>query len=207
MSDLLIGFIVTCIVVEVTPGPNMGYLAVLSLDRGRLAGLAAVAGVAIGLAALGLAAGLGLGVLIGSTPWLYETIRWVGVAYLLWLAFDTWQESRRPLDELAGNERFLVNFRRGLVTNLLNPKAALFYVAVVPSFIDPLQPVAGQTLLLTAIYVAIATLIHVGIVLAAASIKPLVVSSTTRERLGLVFAVLLAAIAIWLAFSTQRAWG
>ena len=82
---------------QLTPGPNMAYLAILSLNRGRLAGAAAVAGVALGLALLGVGAALGLGSLVARVDWLYEALRWGGVLFLLWLAFDNWRDARRPV--------------------------------------------------------------------------------------------------------------
>jgi threonine/homoserine/homoserine lactone efflux protein len=200
----LIAFILTAIAIELTPGPNMAYLAILSLDRGRIAGLAAVAGVAVGLTVLGLAAGYGFGLLISETRWLYETVRWGGIVYLLWLAYDTWRDSGRPVTQGGDTERLDVHFRRGLVTNILNPKAALFYVTVLPSFINPTSSISSQSLLLAAIYVMIATGIHVVVVLAAGTLRSFVVSAKLRERLGFVFALILVAIAVWLVISTQR---
>lgn len=206
MSESLIAFIVASIAIELTPGPNMAYLAILSLDRGRLAGLAAVAGVAIGLALLGAAAGYGLGTLISETRWLYEMLRWSGVLFLLWLAYDTWRDSRRPAAEGSESTRLLVHFRRGLVTNVINPKAAIFYAAVLPNFVDPTRSVPEQSLLLTATYVVIATLIHAAIVLAADRLKPLIASTKLRGSLGIVFAVLIVGVAAWLALGTRRTW-
>src|SRR5262245_26306480 len=109
----------------------MAYLAALSLSRGWRAGLAAVAGVALGLAAVGAAAALGLAAAIENSTLLYETLRWGGVAYLLWLAWDAWStaDDITP-DDGAGEDVQISAFRRGLITNLLNPKAAVFYVAI-----------------------------------------------------------------------------
>jgi len=206
VPESLIAFIVTSIAIELTPGPNMAYLAILSLDRGRVAGLAAVAGVALGLAVLGIAAVYGLGLLIADTRWLYETLRWAGILYLLWLAYDTWRDSRRPVKAGEEADRLAVHFRRGLVTNLLNPKAAILYVTVLPNFVDATTPTWSPSVLLTSIHVTIATAIHAAIVLAAGGLKPFVVSAKFRGRLGIAFALILVGIAVWLAISTRRAW-
>jgi len=206
MLETLLPFILTSFAMELTPGPNMGYLAVLSLDRGRKAGLAAVAGVALGLLILGLAAGFGLGTIISETRWLYEALRWGGVAYLVWLAWDCYRESRQPLD-VSDTERNLSGyFGRGLLTNLLNPKAAVFYIAVMPNFVVVSQPTAPQALILTLTYVAVATIVHLGIVLLASTLQPLLASDRTRRVAGIVFALLLVFIAIWLAITTHRVW-
>ena len=203
VPENLIAFVIASVAIELTPGPNMAYLAILSLDRGRSAGVAAAAGVALGLATRGAAAGLGLGTLIAEVRWLYEVLRWGGVLFLLWLAFDTWRDSRRAVDPAAEPKSVALHFRRGLITNILNPKAAIFYVAVLPNFVDPARSAWEQSAILTAAYVVVATLIHTAVVLAADGVKPLLVSPTLRARLGIVFALLLVAVAAWLAFSTR----
>src|SRR4029450_2501391 len=86
----LSAFAVTCLVIELTPGPNMAYLAILGATKGRRAGFAATLGVALGLSIVGLAAVLGLAALLGNSSMLYEMLRWGGVVYLLWLAYEGW---------------------------------------------------------------------------------------------------------------------
>ena len=80
-------FLLAVVLLELTPGPNMAYLATLALSQGRVAGLIATAGVASGLAVHAIVAGLGAGVLIPEYPLLYSVLRWAGVAFLLYLAF------------------------------------------------------------------------------------------------------------------------
>ncbi len=204
--ETIAAFALTSLAIELTPGPNMAYLAVLSLDRGRIAGLAAVGGVALGLLVLGIAAGFGAGTLISETRWLYEMLRWGGVAYLIWLAWDSYREAQQPLVESAAAAGLMNHFRRGLISNLLNPKAALFYITVMPNFVVTGAPVGPQSLILTLIYVAVATVVHAVIVLAAGTFQPLLVAPHIRQRTGIVFALVLVGIAIWLGFTTQRSW-
>ncbi|MBL8594594.1 MAG: LysE family translocator [Devosia sp.] len=206
MLETLLPFILTAFVIELTPGPNMGYLAVLSIDRGRRAGLAAVAGVALGLLLLGLAAGFGLGSIISETRWLYETLRWGGVAYLVWLAWDSYREAQKPLQDNGGERNLMGYFGRGLVSNLLNPKAAVFYIAVMPNFISADAPAGRQSLVLTLVYVAVATVVHLGIVVLASTLQPLLASERIRSRAGIGFGLVLLGIAIWLAITTHRNW-
>lgn len=212
MSDVapnsLLAFALTSFVIELTPGPNMAYLAALSLSQGARAGLAAVAGIAIGLAVYGAAASLGLSAIIDNSTILYETLRWAGVAYLLWLAWEAWAAEREVSPETVDGEGTIspwTAFQRGLITNLLNPKAAVFYVAVLPDFVRIGHgSVASQTLLLSAIYVGIATVIHLAIVLLAARMQTMIETPDKRRNIRRVLAVLLAVIAIWFAFSTNR---
>ena len=202
----ILAFALTCAIVELTPGPNMGYLATLSVSHGARVGLAAVAGVALGLAVYGLVAALGLAAVIEQSHLLYETLRWAGVVYMLWLAWESWGSEREVSSDRAKDldGAASVSFRRGLITNLLNPKAGIFYVAVVPSFVTSETGVIGQTLLLSAIFVAIATAIHLAVVLLASRLHGVLTVPERRRTMRKVFAVMLAAIAIWFAFSTAR---
>jgi len=199
----VLAFALTALVIEITPGPNMTYLAALSLAGGMRTGFAAVAGIAIGLMTYGIVAALGLAAVIESSPLLYGLLRWGGVAYLLWLAWEAWASEAKPdsADEADGAP--WLAFQRGLITNLLNPKAAVFYVAVLPEFIRPgAGSVVTQTLALSVIYVAIATAIHCGIVLLAGSLQSNITGNRRRlVRRGLALA--LVAIAVWFALSTR----
>jgi threonine/homoserine/homoserine lactone efflux protein len=203
----LLAFALTCVVIEITPGPNMAWLAALSLSRGWRIGLAAVAGVALGLSAYGILAALGVAAIIENSTFLYETLRWGGVAYLLWLAWDAWWSADEiALEESAGEDHERASaFRRGLMTNLLNPKAAVFYVAMLPEFLNVgAGRIWTQTLTLSAIYVTIATVIYTGIVLSASRLRRLINTPEQVRRIRRILALALAAIAIWFAFSTTR---
>jgi len=206
ITPSLLTFALTALIIEITPGPNMGYLAVLSLTRGWRAGAAAVIGVALGHAVYGVLASLGVAAAIDSSKLLYEILRWAGVAYLLWLAWEAWSSEAETSPEAAdghyGNAQLA--FRRGLITNLLNPKAAVFFVTVVPTFVRPDGSVVAQTLLLSGIFVAIATFIHSLIVLLASRMRPLVSNPKRRRPLRRAAAIMLAGIAIWFAFSSVR---
>src|SRR5256885_7235524 len=90
----LVAFVLTALIIEMTPGPNMAYLAVLGASQGRIAGFSAVVGVALGLALLGIVVGLGGGSLVLNNRIVYEGLRWAGALYLCWLAFDSWKDGR-----------------------------------------------------------------------------------------------------------------
>jgi threonine/homoserine/homoserine lactone efflux protein len=210
VSDLppstLLAFALTCVIIEITPGPNMAYLAALSLTRGWRVGIAAVAGVALGLAVYGVVAALGLAALIDSSRVLYESLRWGGVAYLAWLAYEAWSSEREAAPGTVDDphERRSA-FRRGLITNLLNPKAAIFYVAMVPTFVTPgAGHVTTQTLLLSAIFVAIASSIHLTIVLLASRLHAPLADPARRRMVRRILALVLGGVAIWFAWSTAR---
>ncbi|WP_417310129.1 LysE family translocator [Devosia sp.] len=199
---LLAGFFLTSVAIELTPGPNMAYLALVGVSRGRADGMMAVLGVAVGLALLGAIVGVGVGSLILENRFIYETLRWAGAAYLLWLAWDGWRDAQRETETGALPVRKWVYFRRGFVTNLLNPKAALFFITVMPGFMDPAASLNAQTTVLVATYVLAATAIHAVIVLLASTLTPFFKRPDLRKATALVFAVMLVGVAIWLLIKT-----
>lgn len=198
----LLSFTLASIIIELTPGPNMTYLALVSAAEGRRTGFAAVAGVALGLAVIGLAAALGLAELISASPAAYELLRWGGILFLLYLAWEGWRDGGDGA--LIAEKDALRYFYRGLVTNLLNPKAAIFYVAVLPTFVDPARPLLPQTLTLTLVYVAVATLIHALVVVLAGAATPFLTDPRREGLARRLLSALLAVVALWFAWSTAR---
>ncbi len=201
-------FIIAVLLLELTPGPNMAYLATLALSRGRTAGLVATAGVAAGLALHAIVAGLGAGALIQQIPALYEVLRWLGVGYLLYLAWEGWQDEKENSPERV----HLLNeagplFMRGFLSNVFNPKSILFFVSVLPSFVgttpnDP--PIPIQMAVFGLLFVSIATTVHATIVLMAAQLRLWLVEGRRQRTVRRVLSVVLALVAIWLAWSTHR---
>jgi threonine/homoserine/homoserine lactone efflux protein len=200
----LLAFAWTSLLIELTPGPNMTYLAILALTEGRRAGFAAVGGIALGLLIVGLAAALGLAAIVSNSPFLYQALRWAGVAYLFWIAWEAWrgsemEPSAQARQEFDGRHYF----RQGLLTNLLNPKACVFYISILPLFIVAGEPARSQTLTLTLVYVAIATLVHLSIVSLAGSAKTLLENTRASGFIRRLLAAMLAAVAVWLAWTTR----
>jgi len=195
----MLAFIIAATLIELTPGPNMTWLAVLGATRGRKPALAAVAGICLGLAMAGLVAGLGLTLLFQAFPSLLTALRYAGTFYLFYLAYDAWQDSTKPPQVAArSHSAFLV---QGFVSNALNPKAYLFYAAILPQFLTT----ANQTreiALLTAIYVVVATSIHFFIALAAGSLADWLAHAPQAQTLRRAMALAIAAAAIWFFFST-----
>lgn len=198
-------FVAASLLIELTPGPNMAYLTLLSAQHGRRAGLACTAGVASGLFIIGALSVLGVSTLVAQNAVIYETIRWAGVAFLFWLAFDTWRDTGVAAGVPSPVDIMRESFQRGLITNLLNPKAFLFYIAILPTFIPTGTAYSQQAWTLTLLYVLIATAIHFGIVLAASRVTHVFDVAERRKRIGQVFSILLLLIAVWIAFSTARA--
>lgn len=206
--ELLPGYLAAVALIELTPGPNMGYLAVVSARSGLRAGAATVAGVTLGLMAYMLVAVAGLAETILRIGWLYAALRWAGVAYLAWLAAETWRGGGRRAETdphpPAGRGRF---FLRGLVANLLNPKAAVFYIAVLPGFTNPaFGSLARQALFLGLFHVGVSIAVHGGVVVAAGGARGRLSGRWPggRRVLDRGFGASLLAIAAWLAWETWR---
>lgn len=172
-SSSLIAFALICLGMVLTPGPNMIYLVSRSICQGPVAGLVSLGGVALGFVFYMLMSALGITVLLMAVPFAYDALKFAGAAYLLWLA---WQAVRpggrspfqvRDLPKDSPRKLFMM----GLVTNLLNPKAAVLYLSLLPQFVDPaLGSVLLQSVVLGASQIAISITVNAMIALMAGSI-------------------------------------
>lgn len=201
---VIVPFLVAIALIELTPGPNMGWLALVSLGRGRLAGFAAVAGVTVGLAAWMLAAAFGLTQALLIWPPLYQLIRWAGVIFLLWLAWEAWRPAAVTGDAGPDVRTLRGLFLRGMTGNLLNPKAAVFYVALLPTFMRPDHgsPLT-QALSLGGLHLAVAVAVHSLIVLGAAGAGATIMRQVQGPGLRAVMAGGIAFVALWMAWETR----
>lgn len=166
-------FALATLVMVVTPGPNMMYCVSRTLCQGRTAGLVSLAGVQLGLVVHICAAGAGLTALLLAVPMAFNAIKLVGAAYLLWLAWQAvkpggssmFQTRAMPVDTPA------MLFRMGLVTNLLNPKVAMFYLSIFPQFLHPEQGAVWlQSLQLGVVQIAVSASVNSLIIFGAAGI-------------------------------------
>lgn len=134
-----LAFVALCIAMVASPGPNMVYLVSRSICQGARAGLISLAGVGVGfLVWMSLAVG-GITAMLVAVPYAYDALRLAGAIYLAWLAWSTLRPGGRSpfqVRELAPDSPRRL-FAMGLVTNLLNPKAAVLYLSLLPQFIDP----------------------------------------------------------------------
>jgi threonine/homoserine/homoserine lactone efflux protein len=133
-------FAVAAVTLLVIPGPAVLYIVTRSVDQGRAAGLASVCGVHVGTLVHVAAAALGLSALLVSSATAYDTVRWLGAAYLVWLGVRRLLARDEDLAAAAGPDTRRLGLRRifaqGVVVNVLNPKTALFFLAFLPQFVD-----------------------------------------------------------------------
>lgn len=134
---LLLAFIPAAIALNLTPGADMLFCLGQGLRSGTKQAFAASAGVSMGSMTHVTIAGLGLGAVIAAFPWIFDVIRWVGVAYLLYLAVTALRASAQSGETVRLTSAQA--FRQGYFVNLSNPKVILFVLAFVPQFVDPTQ--------------------------------------------------------------------
>jgi threonine/homoserine/homoserine lactone efflux protein len=201
-------FALTALVLVLTPGPNMIYCVSRALSQGRMAGLVSLAGVLLGFVVHLVAATLGLTALLTAVPFAFDALRIAGAAYLLWLAWD----ALRP----GGSSPFVTRrlpvdptgrlFRMGLLTNLLNPKVAIFYLSFFPQFLHPERgDVLLQALQLGAVQVGVSGTVNALLILGAARISAFLARSggwlrAQRYLMGTV----LGALAVRLALADPK---
>lgn len=154
-------FLVAAVVIYVTPGPDMLYVLAHALSLGTWAGVVASLGMGIGMVVHTAAATLGLATLLQTVPLAYDVIRYAGAAYLAYLGVRTWLGSRATAGQIDRREPVPMRtiLWRAAVTNLLNPKIILFYVAFLPQFVNPdIGHPTLQFLVLGVIFVAMGLL-------------------------------------------------
>ncbi len=205
----LLGFALVSLGIALTPGPNMIYLISRSITQGPAAGIVSLGGVALGFVFYMLCAAFGITALLFAVPYAYDALRLSGAAYLLWLAWQAVKPGgRSPFQvgklQVDGPRKL---FAMGFVTNLLNPKIAMLYLALLPQFIDPAGgSVLTQSLALGSTQIAISVGINAIMALAAGSIALFLGTRPTwlllqRWLMGTV----LAGLAMKMAFEAKRA--
>ena len=205
----LIGFALVSFGLALTPGPNMIYLVSRSITQGAAAGIVSLGGVALGFVFYMLCAAFGITALLFAVPYAYDALRFAGCAYLLWMAWQAIRPNGRSPFEV---KRLAVDsprklFAMGFVTNLLNPKIAMLYLALLPQFIDPAAgSLLTQSVILGAIQIAISVSCNAAIALSAGAIalflarRPIWMQAQ-RYLMGTV----LAGLAVRMAFEAKRA--
>lgn len=193
------GFAAAVLLIELTPGPNMAWLAGLAATEGKRSGLSAVAGIALGLLANGALAALGLATLLTAMPALLHGLRIAGAAMMVWLAIEAWRGAEKAPPPTATRRAFAT----GALLNLLNPKAYLFFVVVAPEFLGGRTLGIPEALTLAVVSTAIATAIHLAIVLAGSHAQAWLMDARRTRWVRRGFAVVMLGVALsFLAIKT-----
>ena len=201
---LLLAFIPAALALNLTPGADMMFCLGQGLRSGPGAAMAANVGIALGAFVHVMLAALGLGALVAAVPAAFEVIRWVGVAYLLWLAWQTLRAG--PVAGDVPQVRPARAFRDGLFVNLSNPKVILFVLALLPQFTDPDLPLLPQFMVLGAVLSLGGLVVNGCVGVFAGSIgQTLARSATASLWLGRISASIFIGLAIRLAVLERQA--
>lgn len=192
-----------CLALNLTPGPDMLLIASRSLSQGRVSGFVSLAGIQAGTYCHALAAALGLSQLFVSVPVAYDVVRLAGAAYLAFLAWKAFTSTTTPLSVAAPNALPLGQiFKQGLVTNILNPKMALFVLALFPQFIQPDQgSIVTQMLVLATVLNLTGLLVNGAVIVLATKLRSRItgnlnVAKRLNQLLGMVFLGLACRLAL-----------
>ena len=196
----LLAFIPAGLALNLTPGADMMFCLGQGLKAGRGAAMAANFGIAAGGMIHALLAALGLGALVAAHPAAFEAIRWLGVVYLLWLAFGALRSSPFAAEvqvEMVPTSRV---FLQALTVNLLNPKVILFILAFLPQFVTPARPLLPQFLTLGLVFCTGGLIVNGAVGFFAGSIGQRLAHSANLSRwLSRISATIFGALAVRLA--------
>ena len=160
LNQLLV-FFVSSVLLALAPGPDNLFVMAQSIQNGRAAGLLVTFGLATGLVVHTLAVALGLAALVQASSFPFTALKFVGAAYLCYLAFKAFRAGKSVSSESLAVSRGNL-YRRGIIMNITNPKVSLFFLAFLPQFADPSRgPVVPQLLLLGMVFI-LATLLVFG---------------------------------------------
>ncbi|MGY2257837.1 LysE family translocator [Pseudomonas sp. SDO55104_S430] len=202
-------FFMALAVVYLLPGPDMILLLQTGARQGKGAALATAAGLAIARGCHVALAALGLAALFKAAPWTFDVVRLAGAAYLLWIGIQCLRTSLLPsldnADTVKEKPRYRQAVQRGLLTNLLNPKALLFCSVLLPQFIDPQAgPVLGQFAVLGIVLVAVGLLFDSAYALAGVALGRWLQRSPSAQRVQQwLFGSLLIGFAVRLSLFQQ----
>ena len=183
--SLLAAFITASLLLAVTPGPGVLYIVTRSLAQGRRAGLASVAGIALGNLGNAIGAAFGLAALFAVSSAAFTVVKYAGAAYLVYLGIKVLRAPPVPRSSVAqeagGSPRV---FRDGLVVALLNPKTTLFFAAFLPQFMSANAAPIVQGVTLGLLFVAIAAVTDSIYAIAAGSIGSQLTRAAPMRSLG-----------------------
>jgi threonine/homoserine/homoserine lactone efflux protein len=199
--QLFAAFLAITLILVLTPGPIVTLVIATGATRGTRAGLITVAGSSIGNAVLIMAIALGLSIVIQHAAVIFEWLRWIGAAYLIWLGIQSW---RHADDKTASVEtRGHVYFRRGFLAAITNPKTIAFFTAFLPQFIDPTLPAGHQLLVMCSVAIAMATLTDCVFAVVAGAGRTFFLRKASTKWLGRLSALALIGGGIWLSLARR----
>ena len=202
-------FAFASLILALTPGPNMVYLMSRTICQGRRAGVISLAGTTLGLTVHMMASACGLSALLFAVPLAFDIVKYAGAVYLLWMAWNAFKPGVAFGVETAtltpASNADL--FRMALLTSLLNPKVAMFYIALLPQFLDSTRgSVLGQSIALGFIQIVICVVVDFALYVrtATAIAEWLAARPLWVKVQGRLMGLVLAGLAVRLALETRK---
>jgi homoserine/homoserine lactone efflux protein len=198
--DLFAAFLVITAVLIVVPGPIVTLIIATGARQGARAALVTVAGTSLGDAVLLAAIAFGLGWVLQNAGQLLVVLRWVGAAYLIWLGIAAWRHAgeAKPV-ETSGR----VNFTRGFLVALSNPKTIAFFTAFLPQFVDPHLPTAMQLAVMCTVTALLAALSNTAWAIASGMGRAWFMRPARAKLLGRMSGAVLVGGGIWLSLARR----
>ena len=197
---VLSAYTLAAIVLAITPGPDMTFFLAQSVTNGRRAGFAAFAGALAGLVVHSVLVALGLAALMAASPAAFNLLKYIGAAYLAWLAYGVLRHGSGMDGDQTNVSRasWQTAFVKGLVINILNPKIIIFFLTFLPQFVSPDTPnAAAQLLFLGFWFIVVAVPVCAPMILAADKLARFLKQSKTALRIfDWVFAGVMGAFAV-----------
>lgn len=185
LSTVLL-FSLAAILLALTPGPDLLYIATRSISQGRNAGICSALGVHTGVLVHTIAAALGFSALIAASELAFNIVRYAGAAYLVYLGIRTILDKSGPLDiEITNRSRLTEIFYQGLMTNVCNPKVILFFLAFLPQFVDPSKGhVPLQLFLLGCLMIVVTFPVDLSVALLGGTIRRFLKNNKTSQAIS-----------------------
>ncbi|MFL6833850.1 MAG: LysE family translocator [Xanthobacteraceae bacterium] len=201
--ELFAAFLVITTVLIITPGPIVTLVIATGAREGMRAALTTVVGTTLGNALLLAAIAFGLSWVVRNAATLFEILRWIGAAYLIWLGIQAWRHAGET--GAASLPRGHVHVWRGFAVALSNPKTIAFFTAFLPQFVDSGLPVEPQLALMCTVSVVLAAITDSGWAVAAGLGRAWFMQSWRAKLLGRLSGVALIGGGVWLSLARRPA--
>ena len=200
--DLFAAFLFITVILFITPGPIVTLVIATGASQGVRAALTTVAGTSLGNAVLLTAIAFGLNWVLQNAVELFEVLRWVGAAYLIWLGVQAWRHAGTASMAVAGGG---VHFSRGVVVALTNPKTIAFFTAFLPQFVDPMLPATMQLTVMCTVSALLGALMDSGWAIASGLGRAWFIKPERARLLNRISGVVLVGGCIWLSLARRSA--
>lgn len=201
-TQLFSAFLLITLILMLTPGPIVTLVISTGATKGSRAGLMTVAGCTFGNAVLIGTIALGLNLVIKYTAEIFEVLRWVGAAYLIWLGIQAWRNAGKAAMDVAAPGHG-VYFRRGFLVAISNPKTIAFFTAFLPQFVDPTLPAGFQLFVMCTVSVLLAGVTDSIWAMTAAAGRNFFLRRANARWLGRISGLALIGGGVWLSLARR----